>query len=129
MNLLRAIILSATLEAGILSGGVYNYSAWSYNEAKPLYTTILAQAELGALYVGGQMDSYFTMRDITHYSPFQMTFTLRVGARFERVQFGYEHMCFHPMQPYATIMGNEIKPRYEGGMDKFFVRIVTGGRK
>lgn len=35
---------------------------------------------------------------------------------------GYEHSCYHPMQPYATIIGDEIKPKYEGGYNKFFIR-------
>ena len=41
------------------------------------------------------------------------------------VQIGFEHSCFHPMQPYATIIDSNIKPSYEGGYNKFFVRIST----
>jgi len=41
------------------------------------------------------------------------------------VQIGFEHSCFHPMQPYATIIGNEIKPKYEGGYNKIFIKMST----
>ena len=121
----QALILSASLEAGGLLGGIYNYS--NRNQLVFLdafYTTLEAKAKYDVLYVGGQMDCYFTPITVTNYSPFQMTFVFRAGADFGNVKLGYEHSCFHPMQPYATIVGNEIKPKYEGGYNKIFVRIT-----
>lgn len=122
----QAILLSASLEAGIISGGVFNYSTRSMDwiDVGALYTTLSANVNYKAMYVGGQMDSYFTPISIANYAPFQMTFVFRAGLDFGNVKLGYEHSCFHPMQPYATIIGNEIKPKYEGGYNKIFVRIT-----
>jgi hypothetical protein len=125
----KALILCAALEAGFVSGGAFNYqarnTAWSKAEIGALYTTLEASAHYSALYVGGAIDCYFTPETLTNFSPFQMTFIFNAGLKSGNVEIGYEHSCFHPMQPYATIIGNEIKPKYEGGYDKLFVRIAT----
>ncbi len=125
----RALILCAALEAGFVSGGAFNYqarnTAWSEAEIGALYTTLEASVHYKALYVGGAMDCYFTPLDLTHYSPFQMTYLFSAGLSFGTVKIGYEHSCFHPIQPYATIIGNEIKPKYEGGINRFFIRFST----
>ena len=125
----KALILCAAIEAGFISGGVHNYqarnTAWSKAEIGALYTTLEASLHYKALYVGGAMDCYFTPLDWTHYSPFQMTYIFNAGLDFDTVKIGYEHSCFHPIQPYATIIGNEIKPKYEGAYNRFFVRIST----
>lgn len=121
----KALILAAALECGWVSGNMYNYTAWNETQMGALYSTLEARASSGIFYVGGVIDSYFTPRDWTHYSPFQMTYVFNAGFEAGNVKIGYEHSCFHPMQPYATIIGNEIKPKYEGGYDKLFVRIAT----
>jgi len=54
-----------------------------------------------------------------------MTYVFNAGLDLGNVRLGYEHSCFHPIQSYATIIGNEIKPKYEGAYNKFFVRIST----
>ena len=64
----------------------------------------------------------FTPITLTNYDPFQMTSIFNAGYKTGGVQIGFEHSCFHPMQPYATIIGNEIKPKYEGGYNKIFMR-------
>ena len=122
----RILLLSAALETGFISGGIFNYSAHNRDwlNIGAFYASLLAQVNYKALYIGGQMDSYFTPISATNYAPFQMTFVFRAGLDFDNVKLGYEHSCFHPMQPYATIVGNEIKPKYEGGYNKIFVRIT-----
>ena len=122
----KALLFSAALETGFVSGGIYNYSMRNIDfiDIGALYTSLSAQVSYKALYIGGQMESYFTPVNIINYSPFQMTFLFRAGLDFGNVKLGYEHSCFHPMQPYATIIGNEIKPKYEGGYNKIFVRIT-----
>lgn len=74
---------------------------------------------------GGGMINYFTPITLTNYDPFQMTFIFNAGYKTGGVQIGFEHSCFHPMQPYATIIGNEIKPKYEGGYNKIFIKMST----
>ena len=122
----RILLLSAALETGFISGGVFNYSAQNrkWLDIGALYTSLSVQANYKIFYIGGQMDSYFTPISATNYAPFQMTFVFRAGLDFDNVKLGYEHACFHPTQPYATIIGNEIKPKYEGGYNKIFVRIT-----
>lgn len=123
----KALLFCAALETGFISGGLFNYQAQneSWRDVGALYTTLEASVHYENLYVGGAMDCYFTPTSLTNYSPFQMTYVFNAGMDFDNVKIGYEHSCFHPMQPYATVMGNEIKPKYEGGYNKFFVRITT----
>ena len=121
----KALILCAALEAGFVHGGIFNYSDINKSFAfDALYTTLEASLHYKALYVGGAMDCYFTPLDLTHFSPFQMTYIFRAGLESGNVKLEYEHSCFHPMQPYATIIGNEIKPKYEGGYDRVYIRIA-----
>jgi len=124
----KALLLTAALEAGFLSGGLYNYSTINqdWEGIGALYTSVEVKAQYKNAYIGGQIDSYFTPATWIDYIPFQTTFIFKAGLDFGNFQLGYEHSCFHPMQPYATVIGNEIKPKYEGGYNKFFVRIETG---
>jgi len=125
--LFKVLLLSVALETGFISGGIFNYSDQNQKwlDVGALYTSLFAQASYKMFYIGGQMDSYFTPISIVNYAPFQMTFVFRAGLDFGNVKLGYEHDCFHPMQTYATIMGNEIKPKYEGGYNKIYVRITS----
>lgn len=123
----QALVLSAAIEAGAVSGGTYNYNGltkpWSWIDS--LYTSLSSTVNYGLFYLGGQMDCYFMPDTWINYYPLQMTYIFRAGIKTERLEIGYEHSCFHPIQPYVTIMEYEIKPKYEGGYNKFFVRIQT----
>lgn len=123
----QALVLCAALETGFVSGGMFNYTEFNHEWADmgALYTTLEATAKSGIFYAGGRMDSYFTPISLTNYAPFQMTFIFRAGINIGAIQIGYERSCFHPLQPYSTFMGIEIKPKYEGGYNKFFVRLET----
>jgi len=123
----QILALAASLEFGFMNGGIYNYSGLNegWKEIGTLYTSINATVNYKFLYVGGGMDCYFTPKSWNNYMPFQMTYILKAGLDFNTVQIGYEHDCFHPISPYSTIIGNEIKPKYEGGSNKFFVKIKT----
>ena len=93
-----------------------------------VYESGVPQLETNTLAIGGPgggMINYFTPITLTNYAPFQMTFIFNAGYKTGGVQIGFEHSCFHPMQPYATIIDSNIKPSYEGGYNKFFVRIST----
>jgi len=125
----QALLLSAALETGFLGGGMFNYqqqnSDWVGVGA--LYTDLEAHVKFEQLYVGGSVIIYFTPAGIANFSPFQMTYIFDIGYETGGFKMGFEHSCYHPMAPYATITGNEIKPLYEGGYNKFFVRFETGG--
>ena len=69
------------------------------------------------------MISYFTSKSIINYSPFQMTFLVNAGIKIENIQIGYEHSCYHPLQPYITFFKYEVIPKYEGSYNRFFIRI------
>ena len=120
-----ALIFSAFLEFGGMYGGVFNYPCPEPNVILPLYTSLSAEVEYNGLYVGGEIDCYFLAKTVTSFSPFQNTYVFRAGYRDGNVTFGYEHSCFHPFTTYAMISGNEIKPKYEGGFDKVYIRIET----
>lgn len=123
----KALLLSAALEFGFLSGGVYNYHAHNaeWEDIGTLYANTSTTVTYKTLYITGAMECYFTPLAWNNYSPFQMTYIVGVGVKLENIELGYEHSCFHPMQPYATVVGNEIKPKYEGAYNRFFVRIET----
>lgn len=125
--LFKVLLFSAALEAGFLNGSTFNYNDrnidWLYFGA--LYTSLDAKVTLGPAYLGGGMICYFTPDGVLNFSPFQMTYLFNLGLNFGNVQLEFEHSCYHPEQPYATIFGTEIKPKYEGGYNRIFVRIRT----
>ena len=123
----RALLLTAALEVGFLSGSIWNYSERNNDwvDVGVLYADIETSVHYKNLYVGGSVNCYFTPQEGLNFSPFQATFIFNAGVDFNNFKLGYEHSCFHPMQTYATVFGNEIKPKYEGGYNKFFVRIET----
>lgn len=120
----QALLLSAALETGFLSGGAYNYQSRNADwvGVGALYTDLEAYVRYEQLYVGGSVITYFTPAGLANFSPFQMTYIFGIGIESGGFTMGYEHSCYHPMQPYATIIGTEIKPLYEGNYDKFFMR-------
>jgi len=120
-----ALVFSAFLELGGMFGGIYNYPVPEPITMFPLYTTIAADVEYEGFYVGGQMDCYYLAEKVTNYKPFQNTYIFRAGYRRDGFTLGFEHSCFHPFSTYATIFPAEIKPKYEGFVDKVFVRIET----
>ena len=129
MIFFKILALSASLEFGAIQGSAINYNAksnrWMMDKDIALYTTLNADISYQGFYIGGAMQNYFTPESLTNYIPFQMDFTFEAGYRNGPVQIGFEHTCYHPMQPYATIIGNEIKPKYEGGYNKIFIKMST----
>ena len=125
--LFKIFLLTAALEMGIVNGILCNYtrSTPSIDDINPLYTSLEADVSISLFYVGGKMLCYFVPDVITNYVPFQMTFVFNAGIKFDSVKIGYEHSCFHPMQTYASIIDYEIKPKYEGGYNRFFIRFST----
>lgn len=123
----KAIVLCAALECGFISGGIFNYASndIAWKDIGALYTNIDAKLCYGPAYVSGSTKCFFTPMSLVAYSPFQMTFNIGVGLDIENIKIGYEHSCFHPMQPYLTVWDTGIIPKYEGVTDKFFVRIET----
>lgn len=123
----KILTLCAAIEGGFISGGIFNYTngnmAWK--DIGSLYTTLDTKICYGPAYISGSMECFFTPRSIVDYVPFQMTYNLGAGVEIGNVKFGYEHSCFHPIQPYLTVWDTGVTPKYEGGTDKFFVRIST----
>lgn len=121
-----ALIFSAFLEFGGLLGGIYNYTKVPIENTTiiPLYTKMSAEVSYEGLYVGGQMDCYFLAKTVTNFVPFQNTYIFRLGYRKDAFEIGYEHSCFHPFSTYSnlTVVEDEIKPKYEGGIDRVFVK-------
>ena len=122
----QILALAASLEMGGLFGGVYNYTKIPIESSTiiPLYTKMSAEISYEGIYVGGEMDCYFLAQTITNFVPFQNTYIFRVGYRKDAFEIGYEHSCFHPFSTYAnaTIIEDEIKPKYEGAYDRFYVK-------
>jgi hypothetical protein len=123
----KAFALAFAIEAGFISGGIWNYSERNtqWVEVGALYVDLEARGSLGPLYVGGAVSTHFTPTSLINYSPFQNTYEIGAGLEFDGVTLGYRHACYHPLQPYATVIGREIKPKYEGGYNQVFMRIET----
>lgn len=120
----KILFLVTSLELGFVNGGIMNYSLSNIEwiNVGALYTKLDTTINYKNLFIVGQIDTYFTPISWNNYYPFQLNFILKTGFKYENLLFGYEHSCFHPMQPYATIMDYEIKPKYEGGYNKFYIQ-------
>lgn len=125
--LFKILLLTAALELGVVNGTLFNYTKDIVDGKKftPLYSSLETNIPLEPFYFGGKMICYFTPTSLINYSPFQMTYIFNAGLAFDSVKIGYEHSCYHPMQTYATIIDYEIKPKYEGGYNRFFIRFST----
>lgn len=122
----QALVLSAALELGFVSGGYYNYTQHTlWQKIGALYTDMDLTVKYGALYLGGEMNCYFVPIAIDNYNPFQMTFVFKGGLEFHNFSLNIERSCFHPVNIYYTIKGSEIMPKYEGGMWKAYIKIKT----
>lgn len=122
----QMLILSAALETGFISGGAFNYNDRTlpvWRDVGALYTTLEAKVSYGPAYIGGEVETYFTPIAWNSYSPFQMTYIFGAGLDFGKLKLGYEHSCFHPMNPYGTFFGSELKPVFEGSTNRIFLRI------
>jgi len=124
----QAILLAASIEAGVMSGGIYNYMSppkKAYDSARVLYTSLDVQAKYGVFYIGGGITTYMSMQDITTYWPWQSDYRIGAGLKIGNMQIGYEHECYHPQYPYLMIFREQFTPKYEGGHDKIFIRITS----
>ena len=100
----KLLIFTAALEFGFLNGGVFNYSPRNYEwtEIGALYATLEGRASLGPISVGGSVQTHFTPQTITNYVPFQATYIFDAKVKAGNVEIGYEHSCFHPIQPMLS---------------------------
>jgi len=123
----RILLLTFAVETGFISGGTWNYSKLNINwvDVGTLYVDLEAKGSICPLYIGGAISTYFTPKSLVNYSPFQVTYEIGAGLQSKGATLGYRHVCYHPLQPYATIIGNEIKPKYEGGYNQIFMRLET----
>jgi len=123
----KSLFLIASLEFGFINGGVHNYNYYNatWNGVEALYANLQTEVSYKCFYINGEVNTFFTPITLTSYVPFQMDYTIELGIKLDSVQLAYEHSCFHPISPYSTIIGNEIKPKYEGGLDKIYIKIST----
>jgi len=124
----QALVFAASLEIGGMFGGVYNYPVTDPLTLIPIYATMTGEVEWNGLYVGGQMDCYFLAIEVNNFQPFQNTYTFRAGYRNGHMTIGFEHICYHPMQTYYPLLitESEWKPKFEGAVEKVFVRFSLG---
>ena len=123
----QALLLSFLMDIGCINGGILNYhdNSYSLGLVDSLYVSLEMKAQYKFLYVGGGLDCYFTPITWKDFTVFQNTYIFKAGLDFGNVSFNYEHSCFHPMQPYATVFDYEIKPKYEGGYDRWYIRVQS----
>ncbi len=127
----KALLLAFAFEAGAVSGTLIEYSPdpdmprWMIASI-PLYTTLEVEAELHGAFVGGFIRSDFlAVSPPLSGLPFQATYGISAGYRTGPVELGWRHICTHPVDPYAMILRDDIRPKHEGFFDQFYVRISS----
>lgn len=126
MNAFLSILaLSAALEFGATTGGVYQYRPYAaLHDVPPYYGTFEFGAEAGPAFFESSIRTDMFPEKLNNWKPIQMTYTIGGGIKLGALRFGYEHSCFHPMQTYATVMpeSKQAVPGWEGAYDRFYVR-------
>jgi len=111
-------------------GAVTQNGWWLYEDDHaviapgPSYYTEL-DSELWAydtLFVRSRLRTEIDFKRINSWSPYWVTYDLSLGVRFDLVEIGFRHLCTHPIQPYATVVGVR-SPVLEGAFEEVYLRI------
>lgn len=127
----QALVLAFALEAGAVSGTLIEYTPdpaaprWTLVSV-PLYLTLEAEAEIHGVFLGGFVRTdMLAMREPLSGDPFQMTYGAAAGYRKGPVEIGWRHVCTHPIDTYAAILRDDIRPKHEGFFDQLYIRISS----
>jgi hypothetical protein len=119
------LLLSAFLQFGAMRGDtiVYQLPDFIKQSSPPFYTMIGAEANIGPFFIKGFNRTDIVNVNYNNFDPMQMTFNLNTGLRFDKIEIGYSHTCYHPLAPYMEYYGYKILPSSEGSVDDFYLRI------
>ena len=65
--------------------------------------------------IEGSADIYSMFPDDSYFRPYQADFIFNTHLSFGGFDIGYEHQCYHPMEP-------RDQKAYSGGYDKIYLR-------
>ena len=130
--MISILLLMASLEFGMTQGSLLQYRPYFVNqEVPPCYATFEGSAEYKGFFLTGSVRTDMLMKEISNWYPIQSTYMIGGGFRNKRITIGFEHACFHPMMPYATMMPRDMQavPKWEGAYDRVYVRITLSNKE
>ena len=87
------------------------------------YTELDAEVQLFRyLFAGGTMRTYMVPSEGINFSPRYNVYDLRAELRWQVLEAGWRHRCFHPMITYQPLLDVEIQG-IEGGYDEVYLRV------
>jgi hypothetical protein len=125
------LIFIAALEAGYLpSLAVTDYTTGPIpREIQGLwYTDLSGEIRADRVFLAGGVHTQMYPSG-GGFFPTVVRFDFSAGVRFGPVEAGYRHSCTHPMYPwlpYASALGRDYRPQYEGAYDQVYIRVTTG---
>jgi hypothetical protein len=127
---LSALLLSAFIQFGSVQG-----SPVIYEDPKPFvltdfraYADIGAKGEYGPVFVGGSVRTDMAMIDAGNWSPQQVTFIYEAGAKVGPLTAGVRRICYHPIMPYMSYYGYDVRPSSEGAALDVYLRLDIKGK-
>jgi len=132
LELFQMFVLSAALEFGVTNGNAVQYRpADVSNATPPTYAQLDFGIDYKVVFFDTSVRTDMFYKDITNWSPVQVTFAIGGGIKYKGFTIGYEHSCFHPITTYnyATIVpaSKQVIPGWEGSIDRLYIRIQLAG--
>ena len=87
------------------------------------YTELDAEIQLFRyIFAGGMMRTYMVPAEGINFSPRYNIYDFRAGLRWQMLEVGWRHRCFHPMIAYQPLLNVEIQG-IEGAYDEIYFRV------
>lgn len=86
----------------------------------PIYTSIVLGATWKNFYLKQYVDNYFGISGSPLFDPKQITYATNIYYQYKSWEFGYEHMCSHPI--IATTK-HIVYYAYLESYDKIYIKI------
>ena len=119
LTLIFALELGLAPQVGVIQ---YVPTEIAVHEWEIGYTDLQAEVELfGVLFAGGGVRTYITPAGNLNFSPNTTVYDWRLGLRYEALELGWRHRCFHPTVPYLPLLQPEITG-LEGSYDELYLR-------
>jgi hypothetical protein len=128
---MNALLLSAFLQFGMLSGGAVMYEPPEQILVTdfPAYATLGVRADYGLFFAEGSIRTDMRPISLSNWIPNQITYDIGGGMTYKMFTLGYRRTCYHPVTPYMVYGGYAVIPAFEGATDDIYLRINIGGKR
>lgn len=106
------------VEIGSITGSEWaGFTPWIYPEDSS-YVVLEAEANIGPFFINGAWENWQQWDQWNRHIPYRAKYYFGAGVRFGVFEFGWLHMCDHPV----ISSWYSMSPK-QGGFDRFYGRV------